>query len=92
MNRDSNNSHELQDLLTKLLAKSPQERLGTNGGAEEVLSHPWFADLDKEGLLNATTVAPLVPNPQGGLLNHNFEAGECEALKTDIMASVPEAA
>lgn len=39
-------SPELADLLHKLLAKSPSERIGTKGGANEILSHPWFKNFD----------------------------------------------
>lgn len=35
-------SDECKDLITKLLEKDPANRLGTNGGIEEILAHPWF--------------------------------------------------
>jgi PAS domain S-box-containing protein len=37
---------ELKDLLTKLLQRDPSQRLGTQGGAEEVKSHPFFKSVD----------------------------------------------
>lgn len=43
-------SDDLKDLLSQLLAKDPEERLGTKGGVEEVSSHPWFSSLDWEAL------------------------------------------
>ena len=44
-------SDELVDLIMRLLHKDPKQRLGTNGGYEEVLSHPWFAGVDRDALL-----------------------------------------
>jgi novel protein kinase C delta type len=38
-------SRELNHFLTGLLAKDPSARLGFNG-TEEVMEHPWFADVD----------------------------------------------
>ena len=29
------------DLITKLLVKDPAQRLGTQGGMNEILAHPW---------------------------------------------------
>ena len=34
-----------------MLRKDPAERLGAKGESSEILSHPWFADLDKAKLL-----------------------------------------
>ena len=38
-------SHELRDLLTKLLSRNPIERLGVKG-AEDIKCHPFFQDID----------------------------------------------
>lgn len=43
-------SEDSKDFIKKLLNKKPEERLGTAGGLQEVLSHPWFSDLNKEEL------------------------------------------
>ena len=40
-------SDQARDLIEKFLIKEPAERIGTNGGVNEVLSHPWFADMDR---------------------------------------------
>ena len=34
------------DIITKLMVKDPASRLGSQGGAEEVMSHPWFSTID----------------------------------------------
>ena len=32
--------------MNKLLIKDPNTRLGKQGGMQEILSHPWFAELN----------------------------------------------
>lgn len=39
-------SDQVVDLISGLLKKTKEERLGANGDAAEILAHPWFADLD----------------------------------------------
>lgn len=39
-------SAEARDLMRRLLAKAPGERLGAAAGADEVKQHPWFASID----------------------------------------------
>uniref|UniRef100_A0A7S0N7L7 non-specific serine/threonine protein kinase n=1 Tax=Pyramimonas obovata TaxID=1411642 RepID=A0A7S0N7L7_9CHLO len=39
-------SPELKDILTQLLQKNPQQRMGAADGAEELKRHPFFADID----------------------------------------------
>ena len=34
-------------------------RLGSRGGLEEVLQHPWFAELDHEKILDKRVEAPM---------------------------------
>ena len=40
-----------KDLVSSLLVKNPKNRLGYKGGAEEILAHEWFNDIDTEALL-----------------------------------------
>ena len=44
-------SDEAKDFIVKMLRKDPNERLGGKGEANEILAHPWFADLDKEKMM-----------------------------------------
>ena len=53
-------SDAFADLVTKLLAKDPSERLGFNG-AHEILAHEWFVDCDLEDFL-AKRIVPKVPS------------------------------
>jgi non-specific serine/threonine protein kinase len=52
-------SADLKDLLSKLLLRDPSQRLGTQGGAEEVKSHPFFRNV--EWALLRWQKAPLSP-------------------------------
>ena len=53
-------SPDAQDLITKLLDKNRQNRLGANG-VDEILAHPWFADLNMEDLVAKKLQPPYVP-------------------------------
>ena len=46
-----NVSEECKDFIRKILVKDPNGRLGSEGGYEEILSHPWFASIDMKKLL-----------------------------------------
>ena len=35
-------SDTAKDIINQLLKKDPDERLGSKGDVEEILSHPWF--------------------------------------------------
>ena len=37
-------STQFADIVNQLLEKVPSQRLGTNGGANAILEHPWFTD------------------------------------------------
>lgn len=39
-------SDDLMDCVTQLLVKNKDNRLGSNGGAQEILKHPFFASLN----------------------------------------------
>lgn len=50
----------------KLLNKDRTQRLGANG-IDEILAHPWFADLNIEALLQKQIDPPYVPRVQEDL-------------------------
>ena len=54
-------SEECKDFITKLLDKSANTRLGTVGGIEAVLAHPWLDEIDAERILEKTIEAPTKP-------------------------------
>ena len=41
-------SDEAKDFIVKLLNQNPKNRLGSKEEDTEILSHPWFNDIDKE--------------------------------------------
>ncbi len=44
-------SPEAQDFIVKILNKNPKQRLGSQADVEDILSHPWFKDLNREKML-----------------------------------------
>ncbi|KAL1953090.1 hypothetical protein VTO42DRAFT_3609 [Malbranchea cinnamomea] len=64
-------SPECKDLMNKLMTTDPQERLGSNAsdkfasGGEEIRSHPWFADINWDTLLeDEPQFVPAPENPE----------------------------
>ena len=51
-------SDEFMDVVLRLLDKDRANRLGANG-FQEIVDHPFFADIDKEAMLNRTLTPPL---------------------------------
>ena len=48
-------SPEVIDLISKLMVRDPLYRLGSQKGAEEIKSHPWFKSLDWEAVKSRKT-------------------------------------
>lgn len=68
-----NLGEEGKDLVRKLLIKDPNKRLGSQADSLEVLSHPWFADLDWSFLLAKKVKPPILPNVEGDEWMKNFD-------------------
>lgn len=66
-------SDEAKDIINKLLTKDPVTRLGAMADSLEVLSHPWFKDLDWSKLLERKLKAPFVPEVTGDAWLKNFD-------------------
>lgn len=49
------------DLISKLLAKDPSKRLGSQRGAEEIKEHPFFADIDWDKMMKKQIPTPYKP-------------------------------
>lgn len=50
-----------RNIITLLLDKNPETRLGSRGGVMEVKVHPFFADIDWTALLEKKYQAPWIP-------------------------------
>jgi serine/threonine protein kinase len=42
---------DCKDFIQKCLKKDPKERLGATVGLEEIISHPWFSDINISDLI-----------------------------------------
>ncbi len=75
---DDTVSPEAKDLINKLLCIDPQQRLGANrddkfaSGGEEIRSHPWFAGINWDTLLQDE--AQFVPQPENPEDTEYFDA------------------
>mmetsp|Transcript_3971 Transcript_3971/g.4783 ORF Transcript_3971/g.4783 Transcript_3971/m.4783 type:complete len:243 (-) Transcript_3971:146-874(-) len=68
-----NYSDQCVDLISGLLKKSKEERLGATNDAAEILAHPWFSDLDMTRLQNFELDAPFIPGASsGGEINTRY--------------------
>mmetsp|Transcript_33933 Transcript_33933/g.33457 ORF Transcript_33933/g.33457 Transcript_33933/m.33457 type:complete len:98 (+) Transcript_33933:238-531(+) len=55
-------SDEAKDLLSKLLTKDPDKRLGSGvNDAQDVKSHPWFANISWDDIYNKGQKPPYTP-------------------------------
>ena len=60
-------SDEMVDLISGLLKKNKDERLGAGpGDANDILAHPWFAGLDMDALQRFELEAPFIPGGGDG--------------------------
>ena len=53
-------SDDAKSILTLLLKRDPNERLGSKGG-QQVMDHPWFSSIDFEALVAKQLKPPFVP-------------------------------
>jgi len=65
-------SDEFVDIIEKLLSKNPTNRLGAQNDVHEVLSHPWFADLNIADLEAQKIPPPLKPDVKQGQVDFKY--------------------
>lgn len=84
-------SEEVKDLLSKLLEKDPTNRIGTEGGVDEIMAHPWFEGFDFDKLLARELDAPFIPKLSEDIEDvSNFDE---EFTEQDVVHSnLPESA
>ena len=55
-----------------MLSKNPEKRLGSSQDVHEVLSHPWFADLDISKIESESIEPPLKPDVKAGQVDFKY--------------------
>ena len=55
-------SDDVKDIIQKLLEKDQTKRLGSQSDSLEIISHPWFSDMDFKKLLDRKLEAPFQPD------------------------------
>ena len=55
-------SDELKDIITKLLERDSKKRLGSVNDADDLVNHPWFADIDWKALMDKQMPSPFLPD------------------------------
>ena len=66
-------SEEAKNFMRGLLVKKPQNRLGSSADSLELMSHPWFKDIDWSKLLEKKLIMPFRPLKPGEDWEHNFD-------------------
>ena len=66
-------TEEAKDFLAKLLVKNQKERLGINGGFDEIKKHPFFKDIDFKALEEKKIEAPYKPVLEDSFDVRNFD-------------------
>ena len=54
-------SEDCKDFILKLLDKDPAARLGSKGGLDEILAHPWLMHEDADGYMYKQIKPPYLP-------------------------------
>jgi len=82
-------SPEAKDMISKLLVKEPDHRLGSlSRGEEDILEHPWFAFLDLGKLRQRQTPAPWVPKVKDPLDSSCFD--DWDHLVDKMVENIPD--
>lgn len=82
---------DARDLITKLLHKSPSQRLGSRNDAEDLKKHRFFKQLDWKKLKLKMYKAPIIPDLKGGDDVSQFAADFTDKDPSDKPAEPPTA-
>ncbi|KAL8719479.1 MAG: hypothetical protein Q9225_003529, partial [Loekoesia sp. 1 TL-2023] len=85
-------SNEGRNFVKGLLNRNPRHRLGAINDAEDLKTHPFFADMDWNALANKTIVPPFKPQLKSILDTSNFDPEFTNALETSSSLNARAAA
>ncbi|CAD8121301.1 unnamed protein product [Paramecium sonneborni] len=72
-------SQEIKELMSGLLAKDPNKRLGVRGGVREILQHKWFKKVNMTDILMKRVTPPIKPDIQKlNFETKNLQQGDLE--------------
>lgn len=77
------------DLLTKLLEKDPEKRLGSKHGPIEIMQHPFYAGIDWDKLMSRTFETPYKPVLSGATDTSHFDENQTKIMFTPPGSSLP---
>jgi len=77
-------------LRLQMLAKDRKERLGQKGDMDDILSHPFFSDINVADLLKKKVTPPFVPKIDNSKDLSNFDANLVQENLTESI--IPSAA
>ncbi|KAK4620709.1 Serine/threonine-protein kinase SCH9 [Fulvia fulva] len=80
-------SAEGRSFVKGLLNRNPSHRLGAKADAEELMAHPFFADVDWNALSKKQTAPPFKPKLKGELDTSNFDPEFTNALNAGADSS-----
>lgn len=81
-------STEGRNFVKGLLNRNPSHRLGANGDADELMQHPFFADVDWNALSRKMLVPPFKPKLKDHLDTSNFDPEFTSALTNGNASSM----
>lgn len=81
-------SDTAKDIVEKLLCKDPRIRLGAHGGVDEILAHPWFANLNVDDIMNKKLTSPYIPTVKSD--KEYIEASLKSQVEAEMSVMPPE--
>ncbi len=66
-------SRDARDLISKMLCKNRNERLGKKDDVNEIINHPWFKEIDMDELYAKSIKPPFIPKIEGNRDLQNFD-------------------
>lgn len=85
VNIPPNMSEHAKDLILKLLDKDRKRRLGAKEGAKEIMSHPFFKEVEWVKLAKKGVQPPFTPPVSGADMVNNFDSNFTRSKITCLM-------